>query len=100
MSMSTYKPAIKQGPLTMEEMRRQAKENNGLVTGAVFVSLDAIIDGNLETFLDILSEKLTGSTLLSGTDYEFMPHSSSADSLCFKVTGDVSLVLEEGDDAV
>lgn len=76
------------------------KENNGIVTGTVFVSLDAIIGGDLESLLDILSEKLTGSTLLSGTNYKFMPLSSTTESLCFKVTGDASLVLEEEDDAV
>ena len=95
MSINTQQPAIKQGPLTMEELSRQAKENNGIVTGAVFVPLDAVIRGDLETLLDILSEKLTGSTLLSGMSYEFMPHSSSPESLCFQVTGDASLILEE-----
>lgn len=91
--------SIKQGPLSMEEMRRQALENNGIVTGAVFVSLDAIIGGNLETLLDILSEKLTGSTLLCGTAYEFMPESSSSTTLCFKVSGDASMILEsEGEE--
>lgn len=90
--------SIKQGPLSLEEMRRQAQENNGIVTGAVFVPLGAIIGGDRESFLDILSEKLTGSTLLCGTAYEFMPESSSSTSLCFKVSGDASWVLEGEDE--
>lgn len=91
--MSKKRESIKQGPLSMEEMRRQAEANNGIVTGAVFVDLKTVIDTDMETFLEILSEKLTGTFLLYGTEFRLMPESCSSDTLCFAVSGDVSWSL-------
>ena len=77
--------------LTLNEMKKQMNENDR-VTGLVRVSLCDIIDNDLEGFLDILSEGLTGSPLLMDIDYN-VDHAEDND-LIIHVTGDASTIIE------
>ena len=72
-------------PLTMEE--------NNEVTGVIRIELSDAIENDLEGFLDFISEKLTGSPLLMGIDYEVIV--ADKDWIYLKVTGDASTILEE-----
>ena len=47
-------------PLTMNVLKRL--ENQGDIRAIIEIELNTIIDGNLESFLDDLSERMTGST--------------------------------------
>lgn len=87
--MSNYK--ILKEPLSMEEMQSQM-EKNQKVQGVVEVELSEIVNRDLESFLDLISDKLTNTWLLSGTDYELVGHKGN--TLHLKVTGDAGLVLE------
>lgn len=79
-------------PLTMEEMKKQMEEKNE-VTGVIRIELSDAIENDLEGFLDFISEKLTGSPLLMGIDYEVIV--ADKDWIYLKVTGDASTILEE-----
>ena len=52
------------------------------------------MNNDFESILDEMSEKLTGGPLLMDITYEHIPAASSVDTLCFKVSGDASDVLE------
>lgn len=83
-------------PLTVKEMKRRS-DANGYLVGVVAIDLSDAIDNDLEGWLDILSEKLTGSPLLMDISYGVVGH--DGDELHVKVTGDISQVIEceEGD---
>jgi len=59
--------------------------NNGCVTGVVMVSLDELISNDLEGFLDILSNRLIGNSLLQDVQYKVL--SNHEDQLLIAVTG-------------
>ena len=84
-------------PYTNQELR-QHMDGNGIVTGLVAVPVSDIIGTDLEGFLDMVSEKLTGSPCLMGTDYKAVsienPNTADAE-IVFEVTGDASMVLDE-----
>lgn len=79
-------------PLTIAEMKKQMEEKNE-VTGVIRIELSDAIENDLEGFLDFISEKLTGSPLLMGIDYEVIV--ADKDWIYLKVTGDASTILEE-----
>lgn len=78
-------------PYTLEELKQRANDNN-IVYGWVSLPLHQVIDTDFESFLDNLSLKLTGTELLSGTNYELICNND--DNLIFYVAGDISLILE------
>ena len=88
-SLETEHHPILSEPYTLEELKANANDNN-IVYG--WVSLHQVIDNDFESFLDNLSLKLTGTELLSGTNYELICNND--DNLIFYVEGDVSLILE------
>ena len=99
MSKESRKPQEKKEPpkdskLSISDMKEMAAKNNGYVEGIVFIDLCFLMDNDFETILDELSEKLTGSTLLMGVEYTHIPEKSTVDTLCFKVSGDASELLE------
>lgn len=63
-----------------------------MITRLVDVSLSDIINHDLEGFLDLLSEKATGTVLLMDIQYEIIEHRPA--SLTLKVTGDDSMIQE------
>lgn len=92
-SLETEHRPILSEPYTMEELKANANDNdNNIVYGWVSLPLYQVINNDLESFLDNLSLKLTGTELLSGTNYELVCNDN--DNLIFYVEGDVSLILE------
>ena len=75
------------------ELKKYTKDENGYALGIVTVNLSDIINTDLEGFLNILSEKLTGSVLLMDTSYKVI--SNDGDSLSIEVSGDVSMIEEQ-----
>lgn len=85
-----HRPILSE-PYTLEELKANADDNN-IVYGWVSLPLHQVINTNFESFLDNLSLKLTGTELLSGTDYKLVCNDD--DNLIFYVAGDISLILE------
>lgn len=85
-----HRPILSE-PYTLEELKAKADDNN-IVYGWVSLPLHQVIDNDFESFLDNLSLKLTGTELLSGTNYELVCNDN--DNLIFYVEGDISLILE------
>lgn len=79
-------------PLTKEAVCRY-KDDNNYIRGIVKVELSDMIENDLEGFLDLISEKLTGSPLLMDIGYE--PVSVFEEELYLLVSGDVSGILDE-----
>lgn len=90
-SLETEHRPILSEPYTLEELKANANDNN-IVYGWVSIPLHQVIDTDFESFLDNLSLKLTGTELLSGTNYELVCNDN--DNLIFYVEGDISLILE------
>lgn len=78
-------------PYTLDELKNRANDNN-IVHGWVSLPLNQIIKHDFDDFLDQLSFKLTGTELLSGTNYELVCNND--ENLIFYVEGDISLILE------
>lgn len=55
-------------PLTKAQIIERQDES-GFIKGVVPVPLSSAIDNDLEGWLDIISEKLTGSSLLTNSTY-------------------------------
>lgn len=90
-TLETEHRSILSEPYTLEELKANADDNN-IVYGWVSLPLHQVIDNDFESFLDDLSLKLTGTELLSGTDYKLVCNDD--DNLIFYVEGDISLILE------
>lgn len=78
-------------PYTKEEIRLNL-DDDGYISGEVAVSLNEIIHTDLEGFLDLISERLVGTSLLADISYE-LSDSSGSGNLVIKVTGDPSDLL-------
>lgn len=92
------KEPLKDIKLSVSEMKEMAAKNNGYVEGIVFIDLCFLIVNDFDAIMDEMSEKLTGSTLLMGTTYTLIPEKSTENTLCFKVSGDASEILEGEDE--
>lgn len=79
-------------PLTQEQMKAM-KDEDGYITGIVSVDLSDIIDNNFEGFLDMTSEKLTGTKLLMDISYKAVGVDKGGLTLFVEVTGDPSEIL-------
>ncbi len=83
---------IQQAPYTTEQMKALKNKDN-YITGNLVVHVSELINNDLESFLDRLSEALTGSPLLMNIDYSIIGV-LSPDDLIIKVSGDVTAILE------
>lgn len=72
-------------PLTKEDV-----DADGWVRGVIRMELSEFINNDLEGVLDLLSERLTGSGLLSDIAYEVVGH--DGDTLFVRVSGDAGLI--------
>ena len=80
----------------LAHLRQQADEN-GYVSGEVVIELGDIIDGDLESLLDELSERLIGT--VCGCDIQYECKSITPDgTITITVTLDASGELDEDDD--
>ena len=80
--------------LTIEEMKQQMEKENQ-IHGFVRIHLSEVIDNDLEGFLDIISEQLTGSPFLMNISYN-VDH-TEADDLILYVSGDASDIILENE---
>jgi energy-converting hydrogenase A subunit M len=90
--MKQHHTAFITEPLTIDYMKK-IRDKNNFIQRNVLVELNEIIDSDLEGFLDILSEKLTGSCLLMSTSYE-LADLYDKNTVIITVTGDISMILE------
>lgn len=82
-------------PLNAAEITERLDEH-GHVSGIVAIDLTDLIDGDLESVLDLLSERLVGSTL--GMEIDYSPvHVQDDGVLLMRVTLDPSMVLDDTD---
>lgn len=87
-------------PMTIQQLKAEATED-GWIEGVIPVDLSTFTDNDLESLLDILSEQLTGSPLLSQISYHVVGHEGN--TLHIRVEGDISLILDcedGGNDAI
>lgn len=84
--------SLPNGPLSQQTMKTQ-QETNGFIEGQVTVELKEITHRDHEQFLDLLSERLTGSDCLGGIDYTIIGHTKTA--IILKVTGDACYIIDE-----
>jgi hypothetical protein len=79
------------GQLSFEQMKAM-QDKDCMVCGVIAVDIHEFINNDLESFLDLISERLTGSPLLSDLDYKIL--GNKGDDIFLKVTGDASLILD------
>lgn len=72
-------------------------EDDGLLYGVIEVEINDIIDRDLEQFLDFISEKLTGTEVLSDIQYSVVGH-KMPDAILLEVSGDPHFLLEHNAD--
>lgn len=84
-------------PLSMDELIEQ-QDVYGNVTDFVAVNLKDIIDGDFESFLNLLSEKMTGTCLLSDISYQTM--GCEEGMVIFEVKGNINMILEDANDSM
>jgi hypothetical protein len=84
------------GPWTAPNGRQYTPSRQGYVTGTVAVGLGDVIDGDLEAFLDLLSEALTGSGLLMDIGYRLVGIDGDH-TLRLEVTGDPQQIQADDD---
>lgn len=82
---STWDTAPLDKPLTEKDV-----DSDGWVRGVIRLELSELIRNDLEGALDIMSERLTGSGLLSDIAYEVVGH--DGDTLFVQVSGDAGLI--------
>lgn len=82
---STWDTAPLDKPLTEKDV-----DSDGWVRGVIRLELSELISNDLEGVLDIMSERLTGSGLLSDIAYEVVGH--DGDTLFVRVSGDARLI--------
>ncbi len=70
-----------------------AKDPDGFIGGVVSVDLDEIINSTTESFLNLISTRLTGSDLLQDISYRVVGHQRSG-TILIEVIGDPSAALE------
>lgn len=84
-------------PYTEKEIRENM-DADGIISGIVGVRVSELINTDLESFLDLVSERLTGSPCLTGTDYKalyMVPDENGDPVVAFRVTGGTELILED-----
>ena len=79
-------------PLSLEEMKGMCDERY-FIEGIVEVDVADLIDNDLEAYLDILSEKLTGTSLLM--DIESYIVGCDDETLLICVSGDASGAIDD-----
>jgi hypothetical protein len=79
----------------IEDIRRNL-DNDGYLTGTVYVGLDEIVSSDLETFLDGLSDRLIGGVLLTDISYRAIGVEPDG-MIALEVRGDPSMEIAAQD---
>jgi hypothetical protein len=82
--------------VTCPNKRVFQRDESGYITGEVAVDLGVFIDHLLEGVIDVLSEALTGSSLLMDVGWRVVGH--DGDTLGLLVSGDPSEVAQYADE--
>lgn len=82
-------------PFSIEQIKELCDEN-GYITGYIAISVYDVIDVSFDTFIDILSLKLTNTTLLSDISYTLIGCDSN-ENLIFEVSGCTELIIENNE---
>lgn len=94
--MAKKKYTVLRKPLTERQIVQAIKNSvpvDGYISAVIAVDVSEIVDaGGLEGFLDLISNRLTGSDLLMDADYDVVGH--KGDELHFRVSGDASGIVE------
>lgn len=94
--MTKKKYTVLYKPLTERQIVQAIKNSvpvDGYISEVIAVDLSEIVDaGGLEGFLDLISNRLTGSDLLMNVDYVVVGH--EGDELHLRVSGDASGIVE------
>lgn len=85
-------PEVLRKPLSMTAMKKLAKKDNWWICGTVQVDLSEIVGLDLEGFLDLISQRLTGTDILENQSYEIVGHIK--DSLLLFIEGDARAILK------
>jgi hypothetical protein len=79
-------------PLTLDEIERQYNLTES-VKGVVCMELNDMLEHDLDSFLDALGNKLTGSNLLMDISYQLVGVSEDH-CMLIEVTGDPSMIFD------
>ena len=71
-----------------------SRDENNYVAGYVRLHISDVVGTDLESFLNLLSESLVGNELLMDIQYDVVA-TTNDDEIIFKVTGDVSSILDD-----
>lgn len=84
-------------PYTIKEMKANKVDifETQYIEGYIEVSLDEIIKRDYEEFLDLISEKLTGSILLREVVYKIIGLNDQNNNIILFVSGDATIILED-----
>lgn len=80
-------------PMTEKELRDNMDEN-GYIEADVIIGFHNILNVDMETFLDCISEAATGSPLLMDVAYQAIGIADK-DNLIIRVRGDASEIIGE-----
>lgn len=78
-------------PYTVEEMKAKA-DDKGYVSGNVEVDINEMINGDLDTFLDTVAEKLVNDIGLTDIKYEAVGVTNPT-TIVFRVSGNISEIV-------
>ncbi|MDF2884828.1 MAG: hypothetical protein K0R54_5398 [Clostridiaceae bacterium] len=84
---------ILEKPYTIKELIDK-KNENGYVEGVVKVKLSELVEGSYDDYLDTISEKLTGSSLLREIQDRIVGADEKDNAVLLSVKGDVTAILE------
>ena len=79
-------------PMPLEEIERQARMGKNWISNVIEIDLSEFIDKDLESILDLMSERLTNTPFLMETNYDIVGRRGNR--LYVQVTGDATMVLE------
>jgi hypothetical protein len=84
-------------PYTHKELLKLTRGNpTNIVEGIISLKLDEIIGKDTEAFVDLISEKLVSSDMLSDVSYRVF--SLDGDEIYLLVKGDVTFIIDRGDE--
>ncbi len=75
-----------------------SRNKDDYVKGYIQIDISDMIDNDYEAFLDTISEKLVGSSLLQDIDYDVVGLADESNELILRVSGNVSQIIEMDED--
>lgn len=84
---------VRKIPLRQDQAERMMEDHGGYIEGTVAIDIDYMINNDSESFLDLLSQKLTGTELLQDISYRVVGHKSPG-TIYMQVRGNPSEALE------